>query len=49
MLKSFKLVVDSLLLDAKDYSNFTVKDNDIFQYNERFIIHYIHKIKYDLW
>ena len=48
MLKSFKLVVDSILLDTKDYSNFNVNDNDISQYNARFIIYYIRKLKYDL-
>ena len=46
--KSLKLVFNSILLDTKDYSNFTVNDNDIFQYNERFIIYYIHKFNYDL-
>lgn len=47
--KSFKLVVNSILLNTKDYSHFTVNDSDMFQYNERFIIYYIHKLKYDLW
>ena len=37
MLKSFKLVVDSILLDTKDYSNFTVNDNDISQYNAKLL------------
>ena len=46
--KSLKLVFNSILLDTKDYSNFTVNGSNIYQYNKKFIIYYIHKLKYDL-